>query len=366
MRSVKAQEGPDPLTDLRPRVQACIDGLLTDQAGILAELGTDVDDLLDVIAALLAGGKRLRPGFLYWGFRAGGGDDSPALIRLATSMELFQAAALLHDDVMDDSDTRRGSPAAHRALAARHTARGWSGAGERFGLAGAILAGNLCLTWCEELYAGSGLPAAALVRARRQFDTMRTQLMAGQFLDVVESMRPWAGLPAAECLDRATRVIHFKSAKYTIEHPLLIGALAGGVDDSGLAALSRFGLRLGHAFQLRDDLLGVFGDPTQTGKPAGDDLREGKRTVLIAHALAGLDSAGRSRVETLLGADLRPEGVAEIRELITGSGAVAQVESQIATLAQEARLAVRTGSSLDANAVAALDALIDLSIARVS
>ena len=143
--------------------------------------------------------------------------------------------------------------------------------------------------------------------------------MGGQFLDVVESARPWAGLSTAERVERARRVIRFKSAKYTIEHPLLIGASAGGASADDLAALSRYGLDLGHAFQLRDDLLGVFGDPGSTGKPAGDDLREGKRTVLIAHTLEGADAAGRQLLEELLGdPDLDEAGVARLREVITG------------------------------------------------
>ena len=148
---------------------------------------------------------------------------------------------------------------------------------------------------------------------------MRTQLMAGQFLDVVESMRPWDGLADEERVERAGRVIRYKSAKYTVEHPLLIGATTGGLEPPGRAALSRYGLDLGRAFQLRDDLLGVFGDPEETGKPAGDDLREGKRTVLLAHALAGTDASGRARVEALLGRpDLDAAQVDELRAVIDG------------------------------------------------
>ena len=150
---------PSPLdtADLRHRVQGCLDAELATQTTVLAELGPDVDELITSIAALLRGGKRLRAAFLYWGHRAAGRPDSDALVRLASSMELFQAAALIHDDVMDDSDTRRGMPAAHRAFASAHTARGWDGDGDRFGLAGAVLAGNLCLTWTDEVYATCGL-----------------------------------------------------------------------------------------------------------------------------------------------------------------------------------------------------------------
>jgi geranylgeranyl diphosphate synthase type I len=268
---------------------------------------------------------------------------------------------------MDDSDTRRGLPAAHRRLAAAHAANGWTGDADRFGIAGAILAGDLCLTWTDELFATSGLAPDELDRGRVVFDRMRTQLMGGQFLDVVESARPWAGLPTEERLERARRVIRFKSAKYTIEHPLLIGAAAGGAGADDLTALSRYGLDLGHAFQLRDDLLGVFGDPASTGKPAGDDLREGKRTVLIAHTLAGTDERGRELVETGLGRpDLDEDGVATLREVIAASGAVDAVEAEIAQLADAARLALKSTSGLEAAPVDVLDELIDFSTARSS
>ena len=169
----------DPLdrVDLRPRVQAVVDGELARQREVLRELGSDLDHLVDEVAALLSGGKRLRAGFAYWGYRAAGGADSSALVRLATAMEFFQAGALVHDDVMDDSDTRRGRPAIHRAAQAWHDARDWGGDGARFGEGAAILAGNLCLAWCDELFAGCGLPAEELARARPVFDVMRTQLM---------------------------------------------------------------------------------------------------------------------------------------------------------------------------------------------
>ncbi|MGG5261074.1 polyprenyl synthetase family protein [Phycicoccus avicenniae] len=351
--------------DLRRRVQTVLDAELAGQARVLAELGPDVEDLLHAVADLLRGGKRLRAAFLYWGARAAGAPDSDALVRLAAAMELFQAAALIHDDVMDDSDTRRGMPAAHRALASRHADRGWTGDDERFGLAGAVLAGNLCLTWTDELYATCGLPDADLTRGRGVFDRMRTQLMAGQFLDVVESMRPWDGLADDERVERAGRVIRYKSAKYTVEHPLLIGASVGGLDAAGLDALSRYGLDVGRAFQLRDDLLGVFGDPEQTGKPAGDDLREGKRTVLLAHALAGVDAGGRERVEHLVGRpDLEGSDVDELRGLISGSGAVAVVEDEIGRLAASARAALAEAPGLEPEARGVLHDLVATATAR--
>lgn len=360
---------PSPLdqADLRTRVQACIDAELIHQQQVLAEIGSDVDDLLHAIGRLLTGGKRLRAAFLYWGYRSGGRPDSAAAVRLATSMEFFQAAALIHDDVMDDSDTRRGMPSAHRALATHHGDRGWVGDADRFGMSGAILAGNLCLNWTEELYATSGIDAADLAAGRSLFDRMRTQLMAGQFLDVTESVRPWSGLVPEERVARANRVIRYKSAKYTIEHPLLIGATAGGVSPADLALLSDYGLDLGHAFQLRDDVLGVFGDPETTGKPAGDDLREGKRTVLVAHTLTGASAAGRERVDALLGRpDLDAAHIEELRAIMAESGAVDLVEAEIERLADASRAALAATTALDPTAQAVLHDLIDVSTARAS
>jgi geranylgeranyl diphosphate synthase type I len=358
-------DSPLDAARLRERVQRCVDEFLERQSHVLGEVGPDAQELLGAVARLLTGGKRLRAAFLYWGYRATGQPDSDALVRVATSMEFFQAAALIHDDVMDDSDTRRGMPAAHRSIAARHEREAWAGDAGRFGVAGAILAGNLCLNWTEELYSTSGLEPEHLTRGRAVFDLMRTQLMGGQFLDVVESARSWDGVPTSQRIERAERVIRFKSAKYTVEHPLLVGATAGGAHPDDLEALSRYGLDLGHAFQLRDDLLGVFGDPAATGKPAGDDLREGKRTVLIAHALAGTDDAGRATVDRLLGeASLGESDIDGLRSLIADSGAVDAVEAEITRLAGTARMALKSTTGLTAQGLDVLDALIDSSTAR--
>jgi geranylgeranyl diphosphate synthase type I len=197
------------------------------------------------------------------------------------------------------------------------------------------------------------------------FDRMRTQLMAGQFLDVVESMRPWEGVADGERVERAGRVIRYKSAKYTVEHPLLLGASVGGLAAPGCAALSRYGLDLGRAFQLRDDLLGVFGDPEETGKPAGDDLREGKRTVLLAHALAGSSGGRRRRVEQLLGRpDLDAAEVDELRRVISESGAVDVLEDEIVRLADSARRSLAAAPGIASDAREVLDALVTTATSR--
>ncbi|WP_068266717.1 polyprenyl synthetase family protein [Janibacter limosus] len=356
---------PLDLADLRSRVQDRIDTELDRWEVELAEIGPDVADLTGPVRTLLQGGKRLRAGFAYWGWRAAGREDHEGAVSLAASMELFQAAALIHDDVMDDSETRRGLPAMHRTLARAHSERLWHGDPDRFGVAGAILAGNLCLGWCDDLYADSGLPPESLAAARPAFERMRGQLMAGQFLDIITSMRPWHELDDAERIERSRHVIRYKSAKYSIEHPLLIGATAGGASDSDLAALSRYGLALGEAFQLRDDVLGVFGDPEVTGKPAGDDLREGKRTVLIARTLAGADDVATTKVDQWLGApDLGAEEVEAFRELIVETGALDGVERDIADGAETARAALAEATGVADPARSVLADLVDVTTAR--
>jgi geranylgeranyl diphosphate synthase, type I len=358
---------PLDLCNLRTRVQAAVDAEMEVQRAALAPVGDELGPLVDAVVRLIAGGKRLRAGFLYWGYRAAGGPDSDALIRLAAAMEFFQAAALLHDDVMDGSDTRRGMPAAHRSFAALHADSGWAGDSARFGESAAILAGDLCLQWSDEMYATSGLPAAELDRGRRTFDTMRTQLMGGQYLDLLESARGWDALDTSSRIQSARNVIRYKSAKYTIEHPLLIGATVGGAGAADLAHLSAYGLALGEAFQLRDDVLGVFGNPSATGKPAGDDLREGKRTVLVALALGQAEADQMALFEKFFGQpDLNADGVAQLRSVIVETGAVDQVELMIGELAAQSRSALAKAPALDRQAVDVLRSLVDVTTARTA
>ncbi|GMA19443.1 polyprenyl synthetase family protein [Arsenicicoccus piscis] len=356
------------LATLRAEVQAAIDAEIALRARQLEPVGPETTLLVDAIADLLRGGKRLRAAFCYWGYRAADGRAAEeSIVKVATAMELFQAAALIHDDVMDDSDTRRGMPAAHRRLATVHADRDWDGEPDRFGLAGAILAGNLCLTWTDALFATSGLPTDELARARPIFDEMRNQLMGGQFLDVLESVRGWEDLGLVERLATSRQVIAYKSAKYSVEHPLLIGAAAAGLGATDLTELSRFGLAVGEAFQLRDDLLGVYGDPEVTGKPAGDDLREGKRTVLMAYTLDGLGEQEADRFLDRLGRpDLGPDDVAWMREQITGSGAVTAVEADIAGLVDDALAALGRTQGLVPHGRQALQELAHLATRRSS
>ena len=350
--------------DLRARVQRALDDHLGLQAGRLDEVSPDLAPLMGQITDLVRGGKRLRPAFCYWAWRGTGAPDGDRIVAAAASLELFQAAALLHDDVMDGSDTRRGQPATHRRMAALHDANGWAGDGDRFGTAAAILAGDLCLSWSDEMFHRSGLPDDALARGRQVFELMRTDLMAGQFLDVLEQALPEAA--GGGSAERARRVIRFKSAKYTIEHPMLIGGALAGAMPELLASYSAYGLALGEAFQLRDDVLGVFGDPTQTGKPAGDDLREGKRTVLVALALQGASAQQAAVVRRHLGDPrLDAEAVATLREVIVATGALAAVEQLVDDLVAQAREAL-AASDVAEPARSVLAALVQAATERLA
>ena len=317
----------DPLDrdELRDRVHKSLAAFLSGQATRLDAVSERLGPVQDAVGTfLLTGGKRMRPAFAYGGFRGAGGHDSDAVLTAVSCLELLQACALVHDDVMDGSDTRRGRPAVHRHFASLHRASGWSGNSENFGMSAAILLGDLCLIWADEMLNTSGVDAAALLRAQPVYDEMRVELMAGQYLDLMEQAL------GGGTVESALRVARYKSAKYTVEKPLHLGAVLAGGSQEVLDGLSGYGLPLGEAFQLRDDVLGVFGDPAHTGKPAGDDLREGKRTALIAMAVQTATPRQSDLLRRHLGdPHLADEGVAALREIIQETGALDRVEALI-------------------------------------
>lgn len=309
----------------------------TDEAAqVDPRFATAVDSLSDFV---LGGGKRIRPTFAWWGWRgAGGSPDGPearAVLRAVSSLELIQACALVHDDLMDDSRTRRGAPTVHVDFTGRHRAAGWLGAPERFGAAAAILLGDVALAWADDMLRGAGLWPDQLRRAHSVWQSMRTELLGGQYLDVLTQAR------GDEAPEAALRIDRFKTAAYTVERPLHLGGAIGGADPALTDAYRRFGTDIGVAFQLRDDLLGMFGDPQVTGKPAGDDLREGKRTLLLAYGLRTADAQGHHAGAALLrGAIGDPHAdqqtVAAVCELLVDLGAVAEVEQRISALTDSA------------------------------
>jgi geranylgeranyl diphosphate synthase type I len=314
---------------LRARIQHALTGFLAEQRAHMASIDNDLNPLADSVEAfVLGGGKRLRPAFAYWGYRGTGAPDSDELIAAVATLELVQASALIHDDLMDGSDTRRGEPSVHRRFQSLHATNQWHGRGEQFGEAVAVLLGDLCLVWSDELLRRSGFDPLAVNRARATFDLMRTEVTLGQYLDVL------AQATAETSVSRASLIARYKSAKYTVEHPLLFGAALAGASPELSRAYSAFGLPVGEAFQLRDDVLGVFGDPATTGKPAGDDLREGKRTFLIAAAFQGAATeADRDLLAKSLGdPGLDAADVARLREVIVRSGALSRAEERIEEL----------------------------------
>ena len=342
------------LDRLRSAVSAALDEFLDRQGAVLAAMDATLVPLVDEVRAVAAGGKRLRPAFAYWGWRGarnGDAEDEAAVLRAVAALEFVHASALVHDDVMDGAQTRRGRPATHIGFATRHGANRLEGDGRLFGTGAAILVGDLALVWSDELLRSSGISAAALGRARGIWDTMRTEVTAGQYLDLLHAA---GGLPGA---DGALTVARYKSAGYTVQRPLQLGvALAGGGPEQ-LEACTAIGLPLGEAFQLRDDVLGVFGDPEVTGKSADDDLREGKQTLLIALTEQAADAAGRALLGDVLGrATAGPDEFDALRRLIESTGARAAVEERIAERTALARSAI-AAAPLAGDARAALDAL---------
>jgi geranylgeranyl diphosphate synthase type I len=326
-------------------VQARIDDFLDARAPILAAIADDTAPFERFSRDLLRFGKRYRARFCYWGWQSvqGVGDpadlfsgpsrrDLPTVVGVAAALELFHAAALVHDDLIDQSDTRRGLPAAHRMFEREHGDQQWLGDARRFGDSSAILFGDLLLVWSDELFAEAveeHSDRGNARAARAEFNRMRTDVTAGQYLDIVAEAA-WAQVPEDAALETALNVITYKSAKYSIEAPLAIGGSLGGASMPQMAALREFGLPLGIAFQLRDDLLGVFGDSELTGKPAGDDLVEGKRTVLVALARRELTPSARRTVDELLGdPELDGTQVQMLQETIRASGAIERVERLI-------------------------------------
>ncbi|MFI7040387.1 polyprenyl synthetase family protein [Microbispora rosea] len=323
--------------------------LLRRELGRLSFLGADDREVLrrhlaDFVAR---GGRRLRPAFVYWGHRASGGspDELGAVLAAGCSIELLHACALILDDVMDESPLRRGRTTAHLALAERHRELGWAGSSRRFGESAAILLGVLAFTWADSALLAD---RRRLADALEVFTQLRVELIAGQYLDLTCAAR--GGGDRRE----ASLISTYKSGKYTVERPLHLGhAIAGG--EPGLRrVLSAYALPLGEAFQLRDDVLGVFGDPARTGKPAGADLLQGKRTYLLTLARERADGPGAALLDALPGTgEARPDRLAAARDVIVATGALEEVERRIRGLTECAGEAL-SGADMPADVRAAL------------
>lgn len=323
-----------------------------------AYIGSDYAELTAALEEfVLRGGKRLRPAFAYWGWRAvvepPDAPADPGVLRLFAALELLQACALVHDDVIDDSATRRGFPTVHRLFTEQHTGRTWRGSAKQFGLSAAILAGDLALAWADDVVAGADLPVDAHRRVQQVWRDIRTEVLGGQYLDIV------AESSGAESVASAMNVNTYKTASYTVARPLQLGAAAAADRPDVQEIFHRIGNDLGVAFQLRDDVLGVFGDPAVTGKPSGDDLRSGKRTVLLAEALELADKsdpAAAKLLRTSVGTELSDAQVGELCRAIESVGALAAVEEHIELLTSRA-LDILAAAPVHASAKAGLSEL---------
>jgi geranylgeranyl diphosphate synthase type I len=317
---------PPSLAEVGGRAEERIIALLDEEIERWRAVDAAVEEPLVALRGLvLAGGKRLRPAFCHWAFVGAGGDPADRrVVDAGAALELLHTFALVHDDVMDGSETRRGLPAIHTSAIAMHRQRGWRGEPRRFGEGAAILVGDLAFVYADVLF------GEAEVAARRVFDELRLELCVGQYLDLVGTASGSSDPAQAERIER------YKSGKYTVERPLHLGAALAGRLDELAASLSRIGLPLGGAFQLRDDLLGVFGDAGVTGKPVGDDLREGKLTPLVAVAAARADAAGAALLARVGRSDMSDADVTSVQELLVETGARDEIEEEIERLVDRA------------------------------
>ena len=334
-------------TGVRDAIKEELTTYLAEQRGYLTSIASELVPVCDALETyLLEGGKRLRPLFAFAGHLSAGSTPDRAAIRAMASLELLQACALIHDDLIDGSDTRRGKPAIHRHFENLHRQGSMAGLAEQFGEAAAVLLGDLALVWSDHMLHNSDISHSSLIAALRIHDEMRIELMAGQYLDVREAGE------REHSVERSLRIARYKSGKYTIERPLHLGAVIARPTASEhselLIVLSAYGLPLGEAFQLRDDMLGIFGDPKETGKPAGDDLREGKRTVLMAMTMEKATNSARTELATHLGnPNISPEKIESLRALIVETGAVDDVEKLIDRLGEESTAAAHSAAIND-------------------
>ena len=318
---------PASLSLIARRVDERVAALLTAEKARWTAVSADLAAPFEALAALvLGGGKRLRPAFCHWAFVGAGGDPGdPRAVDAGAALEMLHTFALIHDDIMDGSSTRRAMTTVHVQFEERHALDGWRGEGRRFGEGVGVLVGDLAFVYADLLLAGASREAMAV------FTELRIEVNVGQYLDLVGTARGSVDEP------QARRISLFKSGKYTVERPLHLGAALAGRLDPLAGPLSAFGLPLGEAFQLRDDLLGAFGDETLTGKPVGEDIREGKPTLLYAAARSRLGDT-EPLLDRYGAADLSDDEMADLQDLFVETGAVAQVEATIDERVGEALL----------------------------
>jgi len=348
-------------------IEAELAAMLSRRFAELDFLGADAAPFEDVLGGLVRGpGKRLRPAFVYWGYRAAGGPsggpDAGAALRVGCAVEFLHTCALICDDLMDGSAVRRWEPAAHIRLAGPDGGHGWPERRPEFGKAAALVLGLQAFTWADAALCDAGLRPDRLAAVLRLFTTLRTEVIGGQYLDLVHAQRgtPGETVPVAGQVRAAEQIIRYKSAKYTVERPLQLGAAVAGAGGAE-SFLSAYALPLGEAFQLRDDVLGVFGDPGLTGKPAGEDIREGKQTLLLVLGRQMAGQAERRVLQTVPGHPAATEAdIAGVRQALAGCGALDAVERRIAVLAAQSRAALEAAAEVPDDARGALLQMVGL------
>jgi geranylgeranyl diphosphate synthase type I len=337
---VTSPAAPPSLATIAARVEQRLREFLEPEHARWAAFDADLAEPMAEIGRLvLVGGKRLRPAFCHWGYVAAGGDPAdPMVANAGAAFELMHAFALFHDDVMDDAASRRGNPTTHTVFAQHHVENGWAGEARRFGEGVAILVGDLAFVYGDMLMADAGREAWSI------WNELRIELNVGQVLDIIGSVRN------ERRRDKAEQICRYKSGKYTIERPLHLGAVMAAPQraDELLPALSGYGLPLGDAFQMRDDVMGAFGDATVTGKPVGGDLREGKPTPLMARAVEAATPMQAAVLELVGRGDLTDLDVERVQQVIVDTGALADLESTIARLTVQAVTAIEVADIVPA------------------
>jgi geranylgeranyl diphosphate synthase type I len=352
-------EGGLRLDDLKLSVDRVLEQFLAQRRAELAALGDAAAVLVDEVARVVgAGGRRLRPAFCYWGHMAAGAPHSEEILRAAASLELLHAFALLHDDVMDRAEVRRGEPTTFRRLAQERAASRARGDALHYGMSVAILAGDLAFALSDTLLQVSGFPLDRISAATRVLHDMRVRAVAGQFLDLSGAGRPlWGAGSVTEAEVR--RIARLKTAAYSVEGPLVLGATLAGAGAALLDRLRAYGASVGEVLQMRDDLLGLFGDPELTGKDADSDVRQGTPTLLLAEALhRGSPDDRRTIVELWGRGDLDAADVDAVRGAIAASGAPEAILSLIDELVAGAVDEVRLLPGAASTALAELAALV--------
>ena len=324
-------EADSTLLSIRVEIDGALKKFVDNEIVQLINIGSELTPVGQVLSKfILESGKRLRPIFACVGYLGSGKTLTPEIVHAAASLELIHVCALIHDDLMDGSDTRRGAPSIHREFESLHRNEGRAGNPQQYGAAAAILLGDLALVWSAKMLHTSGVSREILFSALPIYDELRIELMAGQFLDVDEQTAHTSSI------ERSRKIARYKSGKYTIERPLHFGATMAQSENL-FSKYTSYGIPLGEAFQLRDDILGVFGESSITGKPTGDDLLEGKRTALIAKAFElGSASTAMSLTTVLGNRKASEESVSKAKQIIIDTGAKSFIEELIEDLTNQA------------------------------